>query len=489
MFTASGKAIEFAGFRRAYVEGSDDPSAELEEQETVLPALTVGERIDRKQTRVRLLELEAKGHETSPPARYTEASLIKELERIGVGRPSTYAATIGTIERRGYVFRQGKALVPSFTAFAVTQLLREHFGDLVDVAFTAEMEEDLDQISRGEREWLDFIRQFYRGDKHHRGLEEAVKQAEERADYPLIDVGADPDSGALIRVRIGRYGPFLQLGEGGPGKTAGLPPTIAPADLTIEKAMALVRAKAEGPRVLGVDPKTSMNVYAIHGRFGAYVQLGETQEKGVKEKPKRSSLTGSMTESTVTLDEALKLLELPRELGVHPESGQSIVAGLGRFGPYIKHGDDYRSLEATDDLFAVDLERALALLAAPKRSARQAAKRVIRTIDVPDGGRALQVLEGRYGPYVTDGELNASVPRGADPATLSLEDARALLEARRGAPPSARRGRRAARGAAARGRGRVARPVEEAAVSATRPKAKAKPKTAGRKRTVRKRAS
>ena len=169
-------------------------------------------------------------------------------------------------------------------------------------------------------------------------------------------------------MRIGRFGPFLQLGEGGPGKTASLPPTLAPADLTVEKAMALIRAKAEGPRLLGVDPKTGMNVYAIHGRFGAYVQLGEMPEKGEKEKPKRSSLTGALTESTVTLEDALKLLELPRELGTHPDSGQPIVAGLGRFGPYVKHGDDYRSLEATDDLFTVDLERALALLAAPKRS-------------------------------------------------------------------------------------------------------------------------
>src|SRR5207237_2213356 len=189
-----------------------------------------------------------------------EASLIKELERQGIGRPSTYASTIGTIERRGYVFRQGKALVPSFTAFAVTRLLREHFGDLINVEFTAEMEEDLDQISRGEREWLDFIKQFYRGDTHHRGLEEAVKQAEERAEYPLIDVGPDPESTEMIRVRIGRYGPFLQQGEGGPGKTAGLPPTLPPADLTTEKAMALVRAKAEGPRLLGTDPKSGMNV-------------------------------------------------------------------------------------------------------------------------------------------------------------------------------------------------------------------------------------
>src|SRR5687767_13858454 len=361
VFTASGKAIEFAGFRRAYVEGSDDPAAELEEQETVLPKLTVGERVDRPgASRVQVAALEPKKHETTPPARYTEASLIKELERLGIGRPSTYASTIGTIERRGYIFRQGKALVPSFTAFAVTRLLVTHFGDLVDVEFTAEMEEDLDQISRGEREWLDFIRQFYRGDSHHRGLEEAVKQAEDRADYPLIDIGVDQESGAPIRVRIGRYGPFVQVGDGGPGRTASLPPTLAPADLNAEKAMALVRAKAEGPRLLGVDPKTRMNVYAINGRFGAYVQLGETPEKGVKEKPKRSSLTGGLTESTVTLDDGLKLLELPRELGPHADSGQPIVAGLGRFGPYVKHGDDYRSLEATDDLFTIDLERAVA---------------------------------------------------------------------------------------------------------------------------------
>ena len=361
------------------------------------------------------------------------------------------------------------------------------------------MEEDLDQISRGEREWLDFIRQFYRGDRSHRGLEEAVKQAQETAEYPLIDVGADPESGEKVRVRIGRFGPFIQVGEGGPGKTAGLPPTLAPADLTVDKAMTLVRAKAAGPRVLGVDPKTGLNVYAINGRFGAYVQLGEMPEKGSKEKPKRSSLTGSMTESTVTLEDALKLLELPRELGPHPETGTTIVAGLGRFGPYVKHGDDYRSLEPTDDLFTVDLERGLALLAAPKRSARQAAKRVIRKIDVPDGGTALQVLEGRFGPYVTDGEVNASIPKGADPNTLSFEEAQALLEARRGAPPrEPRRGRRAA-AATSRGRGRrAAKPTDPApakpapTVKAAQAKSKSKSKaksTAAGKRTVRKRAS
>ena len=388
VFTASGKVIEFPGFRRAYVEGSDDPAAELSDQETALPKLTVGEVVARDATeRLHLVTLEAKRHETAPPARYTEASLIKELEARGIGRPSTYAATIGTIERRGYVFRAGKALVPSFTAFAVTRLLRLHFGDLVDVAFTAEMEEDLDQISRGEREWLDFIRQFYRGDASHRGLEDAASEAQKNADYPLIEVGADADSGQTINVRVGRFGPFLQLGPGGPGNTASLPPTLPPADLTVEMAMKILRAKAEGPKSLGLDPATGLAVYVIHGRFGAYVQLGETPERSVKPgkgkadkaaaaaeaKPKRSSLLPTMSESTVTLEEALGLLQLPRELGMHPESGTPVVAGLGRFGPYVKHGDDYRSLEATDDLFAVDLERALALFAAPKRSGRRQA--------------------------------------------------------------------------------------------------------------------
>jgi DNA topoisomerase-1 len=477
VFTASGKAIEFAGFRRAYVEGSDDPAAELEEQETVLPKLTVGERVDRAGTpgagRLQARALDPKKHETTPPARYTEASLIKELERQGIGRPSTYAATIGTIERRGYIFRQGKALVPSFTAFAVTRLLLGHFEDLIDVGFTAEMEEDLDEISRGERKWLDFIKEFYRGDRRHRGLEHAVKEAEKRADYPLIDVGVDQESGEAVRVRIGRYGPFLQLGEGGPGKTASLPPTIAPADLTVEKAVALIKAKAEGPRLLGVDPRTGLNVYAIHGRFGAYVQLGETPDKGSKEKPKRSSLTGGLTESTVTLEDALKLLELPRELGTHPESNQPVVAGLGRFGPYVKHGDEYRSLAPEDDLHTIDLARALQLFSEPKRSGRRTmSKRVIRQLEATDGAAPIQVLEGRYGPYVTDGETNASIPKGLDPATISLQDARGLIEARRGAPPREKRGRRFG-GARRKPRGdaaaAVAAPVEVAPVVKKRP--------------------
>src|SRR6188472_3256814 len=308
VLTASGKAIEFAGFRRAYVEGSDDPAAELEEQEAILPQAKPGDRIHRDgSTAITLLNTEPKRHETAPPARFTEASLIKELERLGIGRPSTFAPTIATIVRRGYVFRQAKALIPSFTAFAVTKLLRDHFGDFVETDFTAEMEDDLDEISRGEREWIAFLRQFYYGDKKHRGLLPAVTDGAEKADYPVLGLGDDEVSGEPVRIRIGRFGPFVQVGEGGPGRTASLPDEVAPADLTVEKAMELVRAKAEGPRTLGVDTATGLNVYVMNGRYGAYVQLGETPEGKKAEKPKRASLQANMTEATITLDEALRL--------------------------------------------------------------------------------------------------------------------------------------------------------------------------------------
>ena len=284
LFTASGKAIEFAGFRRAYVEGSDDPQAELEDQETILPACAVGDRVYAQgvmptgREGLEFLGLDAKKHETLPPARYTEAALIKELEAAGIGRPSTYASIIQTIQNRGYVFRLGKALVPSFTAFAVTELLRLHFTDYVDVGFTAEMEEVLDAISNGEREWLDFVRTFYRGDNRHVGLEALIQKKQSEIDYPAIDVGVDPGTNQPIRVRIGRYGPFLQRGEGGEGNTASLPDDLPPADLTVEHAVQLLEAKAQGPKELGDDPASGQTVYVIVGRFGAYVQLGESRK-------------------------------------------------------------------------------------------------------------------------------------------------------------------------------------------------------------------
>jgi len=369
VFTASGKAIEFAGFRRAYVEGSDDPEAELEDQETILPTCRVGDRVYASgvmpsgKEGLAYLGLEAKRHETQPPARYTEAALIKELESNGIGRPSTYASIIATIQNRGYVFRQGKALVPSFTAFAVTELLRQHFTDYVDPGFTAEMEEVLDQISNGERDWLDFVKGFYRGDAKHTGLDALIQSKQSEIDYPLIEVGLDPESGHSIRVRIGRYGPFLQRGEGGEGNTASLPDDLAPADLTVEKAVAQLNAKAQGPRQLGEDPGTGLAVFVMNGRFGPYVQLGEMSDDKKAAKPKRTSLLSTMTEESVTLDDALQLLSLPREVGKHPSDGEPIVASPGRFGPYIKHGKEFRSLESEERLFTVSLDEAVALLA------------------------------------------------------------------------------------------------------------------------------
>jgi DNA topoisomerase-1 len=440
VFTASGKAIEFAGFRRAYVEGSDDPAAELEEQETILPQCQVGDRIDRSGTAVTLLGAESKRHETTPPARFTEASLIKELERLGIGRPSTYAPTIATIVRRGYVFRQAKALIPSFTAFAVTKLLRDHFGDFVETDFTAEMEDDLDEISRGERESSAFLKQFYFGDKKHRGLLAAAEHGAEKADYPVLDLGQDGDSGDPVRVRVGRFGPFVQVGDGGPGRTASLPEDVAPADLSVERALELVRAKAEGPRTLGADPATGMPVFVMNGRYGAYVQLGETPEGKKAEKPKRASLQGEMTEATVTLDEALKLLSLPRTVGTHPDDGSPILANFGRFGPYLKHNDEFRSLESEEDVFTVDLDRAVEILRAPKQSRRRqsAQKKVLR--ELTHEGSTIKLLSGRYGPYVTDGSVNASLPKTSNPEALTYAQALELLAARRDMAPAPKRG-------------------------------------------------
>ena len=455
--TCSGKAIEFAGYRRAYVEGSDDPESELEAQETILPPFKMGDLVVADAgsagaagpAKASLLAVEPKSHETTPPARFTEASLIKKLEEEGIGRPSTFEPTIETILRRGYVFRQGKALVPSFTAFAVTYLLRDHFADFVDIGFTAEMEKDLDEISNGERPWLDFIREFFRGDgRQHKGLEAMARDEAQQIDYPVVDVGVDPESGEPIRVRIGRFGPFVQVGEGGNGNTASLPDDLAPADLTAEKAMALVRSKAAGPRDLGLDPASGQHVYLATGRFGPYVQLGETPEKPAKgkkaAKPKRASLPKGVVEAQADLALALQWLSLPRVLGPHPSGGGDVVAGAGRFGPYVKHGDEFRSLEATDDVYSVTLERALELLAQPKRSRRRqaAAPAVLRELGVrEDSGAAVRLLDGRYGPYVTDGKTNASLPKGADPAALGLRDAVEMIDARAAAGPKKKGGR------------------------------------------------
>jgi DNA topoisomerase-1 len=454
-FTANGNAIEFAGYLRAYVEGSDDPAAELGEQETVLPKLAEGDQIwapDKLDQDLILLGLDAKGHETLPPARYTEASLVKRLEEEGIGRPSTYAPTVATIQRRGYVSRQGKALVPSFTAFAVTRLLRNYFSDYVDIGFTAEMEEILDQISNGEKDWLEFLGEFYHGDKKkkHRGLEHLAEKKLDEIEYPVIELGDDPDSGMPVRVRIGRYGPFLQLGnqnDGGP--RASLPDDLAPADLTLDKAVQILKAKAQGPKKLGHDPQTGMAVYVMHGRFGAYVQLGETPEDR-DDKPRRASLGRDYTEETITLDAALRLLSLPRELG-KGDDGEPILANLGRFGPYVKHGSEFRSLEESDDVYTISFDRAKELLAQPKKSmrrVRQAPKELKNLGKHPDSNVDVKILDGRYGPYVTDGTTNASVPKGTQVDAVTLSMAVELLAARAGLSVKKGRSRKTAKAAA-----------------------------------------
>ena len=404
MFSASGKAIEFAGFLRAYVEGSDDPSAELGEQETLLPKLKVGDKVhapDQLDENLILLRVGAKGHETSPPARFTEASLVKRLEEEGIGRPSTYAPTVATIQRRGYVSKQGKALVPSFTAFAVTRLLREHFADYVDIGFTAEMEEMLDEISNGQKDWLDFIRAFYRGDGKHTGLETIVQGKDKSIDYPMMELGADPESGKPVRVRIGRYGPFLQLGDAGDdAPRASIPEDVSPADLTLDEALKLLKAKAEGPKSLGADPETGQPVYVMHGRFGPYVQLGENPEKGSKEKPKRASLERDMSEDARVARRGAAPAVAAARTGRRPTTARRIRANRGRFGPYVQHGTEFRSLEATDDVYTITLERAKELLAKPKGQRRQrAAAAELRAMGPhPKGGAAVRILDGRYGP-------------------------------------------------------------------------------------------
>ena len=361
---------------------------------------------------------------------------MKRLEDEGIGRPSTYASIISTILRRGYVFRQGKALVPSFTAFAVTELLRKHFDDYIDLGFTAEMEEDLDEVAEGKRESNDFIRGFYRGSAERPGLESRVRN-DDQISYPAVDVGVDPEAGQPLRVRIGRYGPFVQRGDGGAGNTASLPDEVAPADFTIEQAIDLLKAKAEGPRVLGPDPATGQTVYLMSGRFGAYVQLGETPEKGTRAaKPKRASLPSNQTEATITLDAALRLLDLPREVGRHPDDGEPIVANFGRFGPYVKHGDEFRSLESEAEVFEVTLERAVELFKQPKRSRKQkAARTVLHQLGAhPDSGAAVQLLAGRYGP-VRDRRQDQRV------AAEDRRSGEVHAAGGGGAPQGARRGR------------------------------------------------
>ncbi len=491
--TASGKVITFPGFLRAYVEGADDPEAALEDREVRLPPLVVGESLTA-------VALSAEGHETQPPARYTEASLIKALEDLGVGRPSTYASIIETIAERGYVWRKGSALVPSFVAFAVVGLLERYFADLVDYGFTASMEDDLDEIAAGGTQSVPWLSRFYfgadpseknraggqgigqggdlkervrgpgcspTGPNGRQGLKELVSgnlgeiDAKEVNSIPLgLSVDGEP-----VVVRVGRYGPYIQAGE----RRASVPDGVAPDELELSRVLELLEAPS-GDRVLGTDPESGQVVMVRAGRFGPYVQIGDPGVSppgrsggsdgsggvgggaAVAVKPVTASLLRTMDPQTVSLSDALRLLSLPRLVGVDPADGSEIQALNGRYGPYVRRGTDSRSLASEDQLWTVSLDEALALFAQPRTRGRPAAAPPLRELGLdPASGAAIVVREGRFGPYVTDGVLNASLRRGDDVEDLSLERAAELLADKRAKGPT--NGRAGGRRTAAGGRG------------------------------------
>jgi DNA topoisomerase-1 len=430
IFQVSGKTIDFPGYLRAYVEGSDMPEAELADQETVLPSVTVGESL-------KCLEMTAKEHNTQPPGRYSEAALTKALEERGIGRPSTYASIIDTIQNRNYAFKKGGALVPTWVAFSVVQLLEEHLASLVDYQFTAQMEDDLDAISRGERENVDYLKAFYFGNGSpglKPQLENKGSEIDAR-DISRIWIGT-PEGGEPVYVRVGRYSPFIEQGE----RTASLPEDTPPDEVTLEVALGLLDQAQQGEEPLGMCPDTGKPVYLKVGRFGPYVQRGSMEDE---DKPQNASLLKGMEPKDVDLATALKLLSLPRNLGDHPQQGKPVMAYNGRFGPYVKCGEETRSLPAGLSPLEVTLEQALALLAQPKvhGRGRAAAKREpLKVFDAsPVTGQKVQLLDGRYGPYVTDGQTNASLPKGTEVDQLTFNEALDLLATRAAAGPSKRK--------------------------------------------------
>ncbi|MHB1242042.1 MAG: type I DNA topoisomerase [Gaiellaceae bacterium] len=429
-FSASGTVITFRGFLAAYEESRDDDAEQ--EEERPLPHLKPGDEL-------KALELEPEGHATTPPSRYTEASLVQALEERGIGRPSTYASIIGTILDRGYVFKRGTALVPAFLAFAVIGLLEQHFGRLVDYGFTAQMEDDLDRIAAGDEQRVDWLRHFYFGDGDGEGLHELVSDI---SDIDARAVNSLP-VGEGIMLRVGRYGPYVERGD----ERASVPEDMAPDELTLEKAEELLSAPS-GDRTLGTHPEWGTEIVAKAGRYGPYVT--EVLPEGATEKPRTASLFTTMSPETVTLEDAALLLSLPRTLGADPADGVEITAQNGRYGPYVKKGTDSRSLESEEQLFSITLEDALELLSKPKeRRGRGAPKPPLRELGPdPASQKPVVLKEGRFGPYVTDGETNASLRRGDDPETVTIERAAELLADRRSKGPAPKtkrpRGRRSA---------------------------------------------
>ncbi|OBG28280.1 type I DNA topoisomerase [Mycobacterium sp. 852002-51057_SCH5723018] len=477
VFAASGRTITFAGFLKAYVETVDElAGGEADDAERRLPRLTEGQRLEA-------LDLTPDGHATNPPARYTEASLVKALEELGIGRPSTYASIIKTIQDRGYVYKKGSALVPSWVAFAVTGLLEQHFGRLVDYGFTAAMEDELDAIASGNERRTNWLNNFYFGGEH--GVPDSVARSgglKKLVGVNLEGIDArevnsirvfDDAQGRPVYVRVGKNGPYLErivTGDDGQPtpQRANLNDSLTPDELTLEVAEELFATPQEG-RVLGVDPETGHEIVAKDGRYGPYVTEilppppeeddgGAPTKKGKKApvpkgpRPRTGSLLRSMDLQTVTLEDALKLLSLPRVVGVDPQTGEEITAQNGRYGPYLKRGSDSRSLASEDQIFDITLEEALKIYAEPKRRGGQGASAPpLRELGTdPASGKPMVIKDGRFGPYVTDGETNASLRKGDDVMSITDERAAELLADRRARGPAKRPAKKSTRKAPAK---------------------------------------
>ncbi len=397
VFTATGTRILFPGYIRVYVEGKDDPEAALDDKETFLPSLQEGQVLD-------VAALESVFHETKPPARYTEASLVQRLEKEGIGRPSTYASIISVLFERGYIRKQGNALVPTFTGYAVMQLLEKHFHYLIEYSFTSEMEAALDEISYGERNRLDYLRGFYCGED---GLKSRVEERESQIKPEECRTVSLPQLESVPNIRIGKFGPYVVEQVDGQEVHASIPEEIAPGDLTEQDVKEIIEIQKNGPVPIGHHPESGEPIYSLVGRYGPYLQLGEKTEENPK--PKRATLPKDSSPKEVTVEEAVRLLSLPRTLGVHPETGKEIVANNGRFGPYIVHDGDFRSLKGDDTAYDVELDRALEILAEPKRGRGQS--RVLKDLGTdPSSGKKIAIHDGKYGPYIKVGKKNITLP-------------------------------------------------------------------------------
>jgi len=416
VFSASGTTIEFPGFLRAYVEGSDDPEADLESRDVKLPQLKANDAVKPN-------KVEPTAHETKPPARFTEASLVQTMEKEGIGRPSTYASVIGTIVDRGYVRKAGSALVPTFTAMVVSKLLSQHLAQYVDLGFTSEMEQSLDHIAEGDMNWETYLKSVYHGPK---GLRATVEAQQDKI---------DPEEARTIKLEglekyefhVGRYGAYVKSKRGADNVSASIPDAEAPADITSEAVEKLIDQKLKGADSLGEDPVTGKKVYVLNGRYGPYVQLGESDD----EKIKRGSLPPGTDPKDVTLPMALELLSLPKTLGSHPDTEKDIKVGIGRFGPFVLHDGDYRSIPKTETVFTMDLEKAVALLSQPKKG-RGKASALKEFGQHPNHDVAVSLFNGPYGPYLKAGKANIGLPEGTTVDQLTAEVAFTLVNEKLG---------------------------------------------------------